>query len=348
MTEDDRRVRGGGQRDAAAGTALEDALVARLSMLTEDLPALDDDVRAQQRARLVAMAAVRSPQTRPTMRQRLRASASVDSAAPQWKRRATAGLAAAALTVATLSGLVALSQGSTPGDLLYDVKRGTEQTQLALAPDAARGLTLLGFASTRLSELEALTGTEAGALPVAVAPDPDGSDVVLAAGGPDTGTVRTLLATMDEQTTEGTFALTSVIVDTADPGPLATLDAWTEGQRAGLSALQPVVPEGARADVEVSIAVVDAVAFRSAALRTGFGCPGGLQTLGSDELGPVPAPCSAPTEPAGPSAPPSTVAPSAPGGGEPGPESVAPGTATPSPTPATASTCVGQVVCVGG
>ena len=52
-----------------------------------------------------------------------------------WRARLTAGLAGAALTVTALASLVALSTDARPGDVLYGVKRGTEQTQLALAGD---------------------------------------------------------------------------------------------------------------------------------------------------------------------------------------------------------------------
>ncbi|KQS73613.1 DUF5667 domain-containing protein [Modestobacter sp. Leaf380] len=302
--------------DAPSGAVLEDALAARLTLLGQHAPTLDDDVRARQRARLVAMAAVRTPEPTPSLAQRLLSGRAVDTPAARWRSRLTAGLTGAALTVATLSGLVALAQGSEPGDLLYDVKRGTEQTQLALASDTDRGLTLLGFASTRLTELEQLTGVEAGALavPVAapVAPTADGSDAVLAADGTDVGTVRDVLATMDQQTTEGTDSLTGTIVAAGDPAPLATLDGWTVAQREGIAAVEAALPAEARPDAAASLALVDRVAARSAALQTGFACPGGLQTAGSDELGPVPAPCATPTDPSGTSTPSATPMPSTP------------------------------------
>jgi len=82
------------------------------------------------------------------------------SASPRRRSRLTAGLAGAALTVTALGGLLAAAQGARPGDLLYDLWRGGEQTQLALAGDASRGLTLLDFASTRLDEVGQLVGVD--------------------------------------------------------------------------------------------------------------------------------------------------------------------------------------------
>ena len=110
---------------------------------------------------------------------RLLTSRAGDRVRAPWRSRLTAGLAGAALTVTTAASLVALSDGARPGDLLYGLKRGTEQTQLALAGDA-RGQTLLGFASTRLDELEHLV-EDPNALP-AVGDGAGAPGAVLAAG----------------------------------------------------------------------------------------------------------------------------------------------------------------------
>jgi hypothetical protein len=132
----------------------EDALVADLRRLG---PALDVEpdpaFRAAARSRLVAMAAVRTPAPAPASGpRRLLAARAPDLPPARWRARLTAGLAGAALTVTALAALVAVADSADPGDVLYDLKRGTEQTQLALAGDS-RGRALLGFASTRLEEL---------------------------------------------------------------------------------------------------------------------------------------------------------------------------------------------------
>ncbi|GHE11064.1 hypothetical protein GCM10011381_22950 [Klenkia taihuensis] len=287
----------------------EEALVERLRLLGHDEPALGADVRAAQRARLVAMAAVRpvatgddavrSPEPAPTWWRRAFAGPPADAPWPRWRTRLTAGMAGAAMTVGALSGLVALARDAEPGDLLYGLKRGTEQTQLALASDADRALTLLGFATTRLDELTELTGGDAGALPATVGA-PEGTGPALSAAGVDAATVVDVLTTMDEQTTEGTSSLTTAVVDGADAAALGVLAGWAAEQRAGLTALD--VPAGAEEAVAASLVLVDRVAARAASWQTALTCPDGPTTAAVDPLGPVAGDCAVPqgTVPAGP------------------------------------------------
>lgn len=328
---------------------LEEALVGRLRLLAGDEPDLGADVRAAQRARLVAMAAVRpdgaaasddagaavrSPAVdRPRWRRAL-AGRTADVPFPRWRTRLTAGLAGAAMTVGALSGLLALAQDAEPGDLLYGLKRGSEQTQLALASDADRGLTLLGFASVRLQELTELTGEDAGALPAGPG-SPDGTGTAPAAAGPDAATVVDVLTTMDRQTTEGTSSLTTGVVDGADPAALETLARWADGQRSGLVAL--AVPAGAEEAQARAVALVERVAARASSWQTALECPDGPTTADVDALGPVAGGCVVP-----PGAVPSTTA--APGGGAtavpaPGdPGSTSAGSAPAAPTAGTTGT----------
>jgi hypothetical protein len=169
-------------RDPSTRTETEEALVARLRSLSTGLAVTpDEEFRAATRARLVAMAAVRTPAAEAPVRRapaaagRLRRLlAAPDVAASRWRTRLTAGLAGAALTVTALGGLLGAAQGARPGDLLYDLKRGGEQTQLALAGDS-RGTTLLGFASTRLEELQELVGAQPNA-DAAVGSAPSGGE----------------------------------------------------------------------------------------------------------------------------------------------------------------------------
>ena len=322
-----------------------DALLTRLALLSRDAPDLDADVRSAQRARLVAMAAVRTPEPAPTLAQRVLARRAVDAPASPWRTRLTAGLAGASLTVAALGGVVALAQGAEPGDLLYDLKRGTEQTQLALASDSERGLTLLGFASTRLQELGELAAGEAGALPAA-APTADGPDVVLAAGGLDAATVTSVLDTMDDQTREGASALTTYALQAQDRASFGVLSDWADGQRSGLDALQPSVPEAAVTEVSESRQIVSQVAARATALLAALDCPGGPVTAGSDALGPVPSACVSATGPAT-----STTTAPVPGSVAPSTAAPAPGTAAPTAAPTSggaASTGGGQGGGAGG
>jgi Domain of unknown function (DUF5667) len=248
----------------------EDPLVARLRTLGT---ALDGEpspaFREATRARLVAMAAVRSPAPPRSRLQRLLA-ARPGARAPRRRTRLTAGLAAAALTVTVLAALVAVSSNARPGDTLYGLKRGTEQTQLALAGDS-RGQTLLGFAATRLAELSGLVRSGSA-----------GRAGVL-------GTLRT----MDTQTTEGTAWLTARAVAERSPARARTLEDWASGQATGLSALLPRLPDGTRTAAGRSLALLQRIDVRASALAGALGCATGPATTGADDLGPVPAACPA-------------------------------------------------------
>jgi hypothetical protein len=266
----------------------EDAVVARLQQLATDLDdAPDARFRAATRERLVAMAAVRTPQpARRSGLRRLLAARAGHDAPPAWRTRLTAGLAGAAMTVTALGTLVALSTDARPGDVLYGVKRGTEQTQLALAGDD-RGLTLLEFAETRLAELAGLR-------------DPAVGDVV------------GLLDTMDAQTREGASLLTTRAVAGRDPAPVEDLADWAGQQTAGLSALRDGLPAGTTTASQESLDLLADVSGRATRLQTALTCAAGPATAGSDELGPVPGECPAEAPESGT---PADEAPSGDGGG---------------------------------
>lgn len=73
-------------------------------------------------------------------------------------RRFAAGGAAAAVTVGSL-GMISTSQAAVPGELLYPVKRGVENAEVALQPDPIdRARTRLDHASERLDETRSLVG----------------------------------------------------------------------------------------------------------------------------------------------------------------------------------------------
>ena len=282
---------GSAVHDRGAADDRDAVAVAQLQGLA---PALDGepdaDFRTATRARLVAMAAVRSPAAEPVSPvRRLLAGRSPEAVPAGWRTRLTAGLAGAALTVTALATLVAVSTGARPGDVLYGLKRGTEQTQLALAGDSRRGQTLLDLASTRLDELEYLVSEGATALPVDGAPA-GGSPVVLAAG-PAAELVLRTLDTMDAQTTDGAawLALRSVTAD--DARPLDDLAGWVAGQSDGLSALTGEMPEAARSGVRrlPPAAHRDRQAYRRPPDRPGLPRRPRHHRVG--QSGPLPVPC---------------------------------------------------------
>ena len=276
----------------------EDAVVAALQQLAPHLDGEPDPAfRAATRARLVAMAAVRTPAPEPvTGFKRLLAARAEDAAPSRWRTRMTAGLAGAALTVTAAASLVALASTAGPGDVLYGLKRGTEQTQLALAGDS-RGQTLLDFASTRLDELETLVDEAPSALPAAGGAP--GSGQTLLAAGADPELVIATLETMDDQTTEGTAWLTDRAVTTPDEGPLDDLAVWTATQTDELAALAPALPDAAGAAVSHSLELLHAVSARTDGLQVALTCSAGPAVGSADQLGPTPAEC-VPVAPAAP------------------------------------------------
>ena len=295
-----RAARRGDEQDARVVMMLEE-LALRLDVEP------DAEYRRAARQRLVAMAAVRTPEpVRPTALRRLLAARAVDAPAGRWRARATAGVAGAALTVTSLATLVALSAGAGPGDVLYGVKRGTEQTQLALAGDS-RGRALLDLARTRLEELDDLDG--------------------------DAGLIASTLATMDDQTTEGASWYLAKALDTADLAPLDTVSRWAADQSAQLAAVGVQVPADATDDVAASFDLLTAITARADGWRTAFGCPEAPETAGTDRLGPVPGACVvAAGTPVTPQTPPTSSVPSGPAPGAPAPGTPAPGTPAPGGT----------------
>jgi hypothetical protein len=169
--------------------------------------------------------------------------------------------------VTGLAVVAALAADAQPGDALYGVKRGTEQTQLALAGDA-RGRTLLGFASARIEELSVVLSEETSA------------DLVA-----DT------LATMDAQTVDGAAWLAGRAADSSSSAPLDELAGWSAGQSAILADLDPTLPAAARDDAAASADLLARIDERVEALRVALACPAGPATEGADDLGPRPVPC---------------------------------------------------------
>jgi hypothetical protein len=267
----------------------DDLVVARLHALAPHLDGEPDpDFRARTRARLVAMAAVRTPAPAPVSPLRRLLVRADDAASARWRSRLTAGLAGAALTVTALATLVAVATGAGPGDPLYGLKRGTEETQLALAGDA-RGQVLLDLARTRLHELEDLAEGGTTALPAPAAPTRNG--LAVSAAGVDTTLVLETLETMDEQTLEGAAWLTRQAVSTGDGELLTELTAWSEAQTAGLTALRSALPDSTLDELDTSLGLLGDIDVRGVALAEVLDCPSGPPIESTDALGPVPGLC---------------------------------------------------------
>ncbi len=256
--------------------------------------------RQRQRARLVAMAAVRTPD--PTDAGRHRAVHPGEESDPDgvWSslvarlqqfrsgRRLIAGVAGLSVIVAAMGILALLAQSAIPGDTLYAFKHGTEQARLALAgTEQAEGRALLGFASTRMEEIVALLDE-----PVAIGAS--GSGVQAAAAGTVSSLLVTTLDTMDRQTADGTSALTTAAVEEGSLPTLQFVGEWGVAQFGTLDEMAERMPQAARDRAGDSKQLLQRVVARLELLAWAIDCdtPGSGST---DDLGPLPpSTCSSP------------------------------------------------------
>lgn len=306
---------GAGRRSGA----LESDLVTRLRALPAG-PVPDAGFKADLRAQLVAItarviaessedvAATRTLVGKPA-KAGLRAGRAGAAGVLRAVRRpvlafaSTAGVFALLIAVAVL-----ISNNALPGDSLYRVKRASEDIQLSLAgSSAAKGNTYLTLAARRVGEAAKLLDR-----PSTVA----GSGSSGAPGDRTATLVAQTLTSADSDSRNGMQLLGSAAVQQLSAEPLAKLPLWLAAERARLTALSGQLsagyPGGGLAgNVRTSLALLDRIARRTAALKANLGCPC-LSQANSDDLGPLP--CS-------PCAPLSTV----PGGGPAAPAPAASG-----------------------
>lgn len=200
------------------------------------------------------------------------------------RRRATGSVAAFSLVVATAGVLALIAQSSLPGDPLYSFKRGTEQAQLAFAAgQREQGTELLGFATIRLNEIKALLD-EPGALTAV------GGAVVAARGEADPDLLMDTMTTMDEQTIEGTNALTNTAVDESSVPTLRFVAEWGILQFETLHTLTQRMPEPAQPRAEESKDLLQRVVMRLEDLAETLACDCFDDKTDTDDLGPLPCP----------------------------------------------------------
>lgn len=165
-----------------------------------------------------------------------------------------AGVTAGAVA---LSGVSAASTDALPGDALYQVKRSTEQAQLALAgSDQGRGALLLEFARQRLIEASKVRPER----------------------------VALALAAMNQQIVEGVNLITSTAVQHGDLRSLDTVTTFVAQQLQLMDTFAAALA-AAGDTVQSSRTLLDQVASRARGLAQG--CP----THTADGLGPVPTTC---------------------------------------------------------
>ena len=205
---------------SAAPTATRDADLLELVGALRTVPQVTarPEFVADLRAQLMAEAAtalapadtsrLTLPQRRPTRERRLAA--------------VVGGIAVVGVT----TGVAVASQGALPGDSLYPIKRAIESAHTGLSVgEGSKGATMLGNASDRLDEVDALTHQ-----------DGLGDDLRIA----DT------LNTFADQATQGSDYLLADYAHTGDPSSIAKLHDFASSSLDQLAALEPLVPADAR------------------------------------------------------------------------------------------------------
>lgn len=322
-----------GRQDAATRELV--GLVHRLESLPIDAGPTDE-FRDRLRQRLVAVATVQHNAEENTAAEQEPTAASdlVPGFVPRPRQPLTERLAAhrqrghrrlafaagALAALVIVGGLTVAEAGhAVRGDVLYGLKRTTENVQLSLAgSDAAAGREHLSIAATRLTEVRNLIGHSDTAA---------GSFRYVADGGPLSRRVQdrvvSTLADMDQQTKQGARLVTTSAVHKNDRHQLSGLKHWASKQQSALSDLQGRLTDRAASRAGSSVALLGQVIKRAEQLAAApCSCP-----TKSDALGPLPCTTCPPTS--GPtSGSPTSTAPSSTSSSAPGSTS----SATPSPT----------------
>ncbi|MBM7770489.1 hypothetical protein JOD54_000693 [Actinokineospora baliensis] len=223
------------------------------------------------------------------------------------RARFTVAAVAVLALVFSLAGMsLLLARDALPGDPLYGVKRTGEAAALGLTfGEEEKAFKHLEFATARVTEIETLALRYAN-------PDDAPTSGYLAA-----------LGDFDNDAISGSRALTAVATG-GDGSQLATLRAWADQQGARLAALRPKLPSETDSRLSASLAVLDRVEGRAAALLARMVCY--QVTSGDlDEIGALPATAACEVRP---DAPRILSTPSSQAGNTPSPGS----TGTPQPT----------------
>ncbi|GLW95694.1 DUF5667 domain-containing protein [Actinokineospora globicatena] len=229
------------------------------------------------------------------------------------RARFTVAAVAALALVFSLAGMsLLLARDALPGDALYGVKRTGEAAALGLTfGQEEKAFKHLEFATARISEIETLALRQA---------DRDGA--------PTAGYLDAL-GDFDNDATAGSRGLTSVAAS-GDGSQLATLRTWADQQGARLAALRPKLPQATDSRLSASLALLDQVEGRAAALLARVPCY--QVTSGDlDEIGALPATAVCEVRPDAPrvlTTPPSSQAGTSPDG-QPGASTTAQPTAPP-------------------
>jgi Domain of unknown function (DUF5667) len=145
----------------------------------------------------------------------------------RWGRRLAASGLAVGVAAGGFSGVAVASSDALPGDTLYGLKRSMEDLRLSMADnDTERGHVYLDLASTRLKEARRLMErSKAGPLDDEQIRD-----------------VRKALGSMREEAQQGHTLLADVYRRNGSLKPIEVLAAFSDAQRAHWSQLSPMLP----------------------------------------------------------------------------------------------------------
>ncbi|MDQ2836324.1 MAG: DUF5667 domain-containing protein [Actinomycetota bacterium] len=257
--------------DEHGRSAVEADLIARLRELPVG-PVPDSRFKAELRSQLVAIAPRIIAESDAEVPAATAARSPNRTGFLRTVRRPLIAVAGSATVLVLLLGLaVWMSNGALPGQSLYGVKRASENFQLSIAgSDTDKAKAYLQQATSRAQETDKLVG---------------------AAGTPSSrvsSLIASTLSNADSDTRNGMQLLGGAAVSQMSAAPLAGLGVWVQQQRTRFTDLQGRLPAGAaHTHVESSIALLQRVATRAAALQSRIGCSC-LSRAHSDDLGPLP------------------------------------------------------------
>jgi hypothetical protein len=142
------------------------------------------------------------------------------------RERRFAAVVGGIAVVGVTTGVAVASQGALPGDSLYPIKRAIESAHTGLSVgEGSKGTTMLGNATDRLDEVDALTHQD---------------------GLADELRVADTLNTFTDQATEASDLLLADYDHTGDADSIAKLRDFASSSLDQLAALEPLVPAEAR------------------------------------------------------------------------------------------------------
>jgi Domain of unknown function (DUF5667) len=170
----------------------------------------------------------------------------------RWGRRLAASGLAVGVAAGGFSGVAVASSDALPGDTLYGLKRSMEDLRLSMADnDTERGHVYLDLASTRLKEARRLMErSKAGPL------DDD-----------QIKDVRKALGSMREEAQQGHTLLTGAYRRHGSLKPIEVLAAFSDAQRAHWSQLSPLLPDQLSSERDGVASVLDAIEQEVTPLR---------------------------------------------------------------------------------